>query len=215
MAENKMSVYEKLLKVQTELNAPKDKKANFNGGGYTYRSAEGILLNLRPFMMRLKFVVLFQDDVEFVNNRYYVKATVKMVDIESGESIEAYAYARDTETKRGNDEAQISGATSSYARKYALGALFAIDDGNDNDSNNYKAMVKEKEELEKKKVEFDNYLSSIKRDRVWVEKTFGIKQGIESLSLNQFEEMSKAVKGFVESEKQKQKKKTEEKKLKK
>lgn len=201
----KMNIYEKLLKVQTELNAPKDKKNNF--GNYSYRSAEGILKNLRPFMMELKFIVLFQDDVEFVNNRYYVKATAKMLDVESGESVEAYAYARDTETKKGNDEAQISGATSSYARKYALGALFAIDDGNDNDSTGYKKMVKDSNELEKQRTDFNTYLASIGRNTEWVEKTFGI-QSINNLNLSQFKIMVKNVKSWVEDVK----KKAEEKK---
>lgn len=147
---NNMSIYEKLLKVQVNLTATKDKRNDF--GKYNYRNAETILRNLRPYMNEYGFVVILKDSIECVNERYYVKATAIMIDIESGKEIEAYAYARESISKKGMDEAQVSGATSSYARKYALCALFAIDDGEDNDSPEYQEKVinAEKEENKRK-----------------------------------------------------------------
>lgn len=146
---NNMSIYEKLLKVQVNLTATKDKRNDF--GKYNYRNAETILRNLRPYMNEYGFVVILKDSIECVNERYYVKATAIMIDIESGKEIEAYAYARESTTKKGMDDAQVSGATSSYARKYALCALFAIDDGEDNDSPEYQEKVRKAEEVSNKR----------------------------------------------------------------
>lgn len=145
----KMNIYEKLLKVQVNLTATKDKRNDF--GKYNYRNAETILRNLRPYMNEYGFVVILKDSIECVNDRYYVKATAIMIDIESGKTIEAYACARESMNKKGMDEAQVSGATSSYARKYALCALFAIDDGEDNDSPEYQEKVRKATEEENRR----------------------------------------------------------------
>lgn len=129
-----MSVYLKLLNIQSELKAPKDSYNSF--GKYSYRSCESILEALKPILNKNKASVIISDDIVFIEGRYYVKATVKFIDAESGESLENSALAREEETKKGMDASQITGSTSSYARKYALNGMFAIDDTKDSDFTN-------------------------------------------------------------------------------
>lgn len=126
-----MSVYEKLNIVQTELKAPKNQRNNF--GGYNYRSCEDILEALKPLLYKNKALVTISDEVVFIGSKNYIKATAKFIDAENGESVEVSAFAREAETKKGMDDSQLTGATSSYARKYALNGLFAIDDTKDAD----------------------------------------------------------------------------------
>ena len=129
-----MSVYLKLMNVQTELNAPKNLYNSF--GKYSYRSAEGILEALKPLLLKHKAAVIINDDIVFVEGRHYVKATAKFIDAETGETVESSAFAREANDKKGQDESQLTGATSSYARKYALNGLFCIDDTKDSDATN-------------------------------------------------------------------------------
>lgn len=129
-----MAIYEKLLSVQSELKAPKNQTNNF--GRYNYRSCEDILEAVKPILKKEKCVVIINDEIEQVDNRFYVKATVSLVDVESGEIIASSAYAREEENKKGMDSSQVTGASSSYARKYALNGLFAIDDTKDGDVTN-------------------------------------------------------------------------------
>lgn len=121
--------------IQKKLKAPKNQKNNF--GNYTYRSAEDILEAVKPFLDGENEVSLtISDEVLLVGDRYYVKATATLSD-KTGESVSATAYAREPLTKKGMDEAQITGSASSYARKYALNGLFAIDDTKDSDTDEY------------------------------------------------------------------------------
>lgn len=129
-----MAIYEKLLNIQSELKAPKNQTNNF--GRYNYRSCEDILEAVKPILKKEKCVVIVNDEIEQVDNRFYVKATVSLVDVESGEIIASSAYAREEENKKGMDSSQVTGASSSYARKYALNGLFAIDDTRDSDVTN-------------------------------------------------------------------------------
>lgn len=129
-----MAIYEKLLNIQSELKAPKNQTNNF--GRYNYRSCEDILEAVKPILKKEKCVVIVNDEIEHVDNRFYVKATVSLVDVESGEIIASSAYAREEENKKGMDSSQVTGASSSYARKYALNGLFAIDDTKDSDVTN-------------------------------------------------------------------------------
>ena len=126
-----MSVYEKLLKIQGSLKAP---KGQYNGfGKYKYRSCEDILEALKPLLVESKAVVTINDSLIQVGERYYVQAIATLVDVEDGEKVSVMAYAREALSKKGMDESQVTGATSSYARKYALNGLFAIDDNKDMD----------------------------------------------------------------------------------
>ena len=126
-----MSVYEKLLKIQGSLKAP---KGQYNGfGKYKYRSCEDILEALKPLLVENKAVVTINDSLVQVGERYYVQAVATLIDVEDGEKVSVMAYAREALSKKGMDESQVTGATSSYARKYALNGLFAIDDNKDMD----------------------------------------------------------------------------------
>ena len=129
-----MSVYLKLVKVQSELKAPKSQYNSF--GKYSYRNCEDILEALKPILNEVKAIVNISDEVVLIGDRYYIKATVKFIDAETGEMVEASAMAREEETKKGMDASKLTGSTSSYARKYALNGLFAIDDTKDSDTTN-------------------------------------------------------------------------------
>lgn len=126
-----------LNKIQQELKVPKNQRNNF--GNYNYRSCEDILEAVKPLLEDA--VLTINDEIVNIGDRYYVKATaILQTNIKS---ISATAYAREPIIKKGMDEAQITGATSSYARKYALNGLFAIDDTKDADTMDNKNIVKE------------------------------------------------------------------------
>ena len=116
--------------IQTELRAPKNQHNKF--GGYAYRSAEDILEAVKPLLAETKCTLTISDDICQVGDRFYIKATATLKN-EAGETESTTAFAREPQTKRGSDESQITGATSSYARKYALNGLLAIDDNKDAD----------------------------------------------------------------------------------
>ena len=128
-----MNIYEKLLEIQNELKAPKSQYNKF--GKYYYRNCEDILEAVKPLCKKHKVVLIITDDIESNSERYYVKATAKLVDIEKENSeISVNAYAREEENKKGMDGSQVTGSSSSYARKYALNGLFCIDDTKDADT---------------------------------------------------------------------------------
>ncbi|MDD3746969.1 MAG: ERF family protein [Anaerostipes sp.] len=131
-----MEIQEKLLVIQTKLNAPKNQYNKF--GNYNYRNCEDILEALKPLLEEVKASVVITDEISQVGERFYIKATVNFIDIETDKTIAAQAFAREAVSKKGMDESQITGATSSYARKYALNGLFLIDDTKDADSNEFK-----------------------------------------------------------------------------
>lgn len=130
-----MGIYEKLSSIQEELKAPKNAYNSF--GKYNYRSCEDILEGLKPVLKKYKATLFISDSLELIGDRYYVKAVVRLVDIETGETVENTAYAREELDKKGMDWSQITGATSSYARKYALNGMFLIDDTKDADTDEY------------------------------------------------------------------------------
>lgn len=126
-----------LLQIQTKLNAPKNQYNSF--GNYNYRNAEDILEAVKPLLSENKCVLKLTDDIVQIGDRYYVKSIAELKN-STGEIESTTAFAREELTKKGMDGSQITGSSSSYARKYALGGLFAIDDGKDADSmNNAKA----------------------------------------------------------------------------
>lgn len=133
-----MNIYEKLSAIQTELKAPKNQFNKF--GGYNYRSCEDILEAVKPLCAKYKTTLVLEDEIVSIGTRYYVKATATLYDCENtGDDAEALfstAYAREEESKKGMDGSQVTGASSSYARKYALNGLFSIDDAKDSDTTN-------------------------------------------------------------------------------
>lgn len=122
-----------LIAIQSELKAPKTQFNKF--GGYKYRKAEDILEAVKPLLAKQKCTLIITDDIVLVGNRIYVKATATIKN-EKGEYETSTGWAREEEQKKGMDGSQITGASSSYARKYALNGLFAIDDNADSDTTN-------------------------------------------------------------------------------
>ena len=130
-----MNIYEKLLNLQQELKAPKTQYNDF--GKYNYRNAEDILEVAKPLCAKYKVLLFLSDTINNIGNRNYVETTATLIDIEKSEDkIIVTASAREEETKKGMDGSQITGASSSYARKYALNGLFDIDDTKDSDTTN-------------------------------------------------------------------------------
>ena len=129
-----MSIYEKLGVIQQELNAPKTQYNSF--GKYSYRSCEVILQAVKPLLAKTKTALILSDSITGFDGRFYIAAKATLIDQEGPMTIDVEAYAREDETKKGMDGSQITGAASSYARKYALNGLFAIDDNKDSDTTN-------------------------------------------------------------------------------
>lgn len=123
-----------LKKMQCELKAPKNQRNTF--GGYNYRSLEDVAEAIKPLEDKYNVAVTLSDEIVEVGGRIYVKATATLHHCQTGESVSVSAYARETESKKGMDDAQITGSASSYARKYALNGLFMIDDTKDPDATN-------------------------------------------------------------------------------
>lgn len=128
------NIRQKLQWIQSSLKAPKGQTNKF--GGYNYRSAEDILNAVKPLLNLWDCSLVINDDIVEFEGRAYVKANASLVDSNSEDVITAQAFAREAFSKKGMDEAQITGSASSYARKYALNGLFAIDDTKDPDATN-------------------------------------------------------------------------------
>lgn len=128
------SIYAKLAAIQTALKAPKGRKNEY--GGYAYRSAEDIYEAVKPLLSEQGVALTISDSIEHVEGRWYVKATATLVDIESGDMVGVTAPAREADGRKGMDASQVTGSTSSYARKYALCGLFLIDGEKDADALN-------------------------------------------------------------------------------
>ena len=126
-----MNIQEKLLYIQQNLKAPKSQYNKF--GDFHYRSCEDIQEAVKPILKDVKAVLLIGDEIIQIGNRFYIKATAALQDVESSERITNTAFARETDEKPKMDAAQITGSCSNYARKYALNALFCIDDAKDPD----------------------------------------------------------------------------------
>jgi hypothetical protein len=129
-----LSIKEKLSNIQMELKAPKGQFNNF--GKYKYRSCEDILEALKPVLKNNRAIVVLKDSLILKGQRYYIKATTQLIDLDSNDVITVTAYAREEESKKGMDGSQITGSSSSYSRKYALNGLFGIDDSKDSDQTN-------------------------------------------------------------------------------
>ena len=134
------TILEKLNVIQSKLKAPKGQFNKF--GNYKYRSCEDILEALKPLLAETKTTIVMKDEVELIGDRHYLRAICTLYDLESDGQISNSAFAREPESKKGMDSAQITGSTSSYARKYALNGLFAIDDTKDSDTNEYHEQTK-------------------------------------------------------------------------
>lgn len=141
-----MSIYTTLTEIQNELKAPKNQYNRF--GKYKYRSCEDILEALKPLLLKHKATLIINDEIQEMGTRIYVKAICTFV--VGDEKIQTTAFAREEESKKGMDGSQVTGASSSYARKYALNGLFLIDDTKDADTDEFKEQSKNKQENKSK-----------------------------------------------------------------
>jgi hypothetical protein len=166
---------EKLRLIQAALKAPKNQFNKF--GGYKYRSTEDILEAVKPLLSEHECSVTITDEIVLIGERYYVRATAVFFDKNTTTSVSA--YAREAETKKGMDESQITGAASSYARKYALNGLFLIDDAKDSDSTNTHGRD-EKEKTDP--AVFDEWLDVLeeKKSKITDSRYKGLKFWLES-----------------------------------
>lgn len=142
------SIYEKLVDVQVKLRAPKSQYNSF--GKYSYRSCEDIVEGVKPLLKESGVTLLISDDVVLIGERYYIKATATLIDNENGEHVSVSALAREPQSRKGMDDSQVTGSSSSYARKYALNGLFCIDDSKDPDTLNNKYSEEGKKRRKKK-----------------------------------------------------------------
>ena len=134
MNTTKNNVYFKLMKVQSKLKCEKSLYNKY--GGYAYRSTSDILEAVKPLLSEVEAVIIVNDELKLIGDRYYVEATAMFLDCDTGDSIVSRAIAREAEGQKGMSEAQVTGSSSSYARKYALNALLLIDDTKDDDFTN-------------------------------------------------------------------------------
>ena len=173
-----------LVKIQAELKAPKNQTNNF--GKYKYRSAEDIIEAVKPILNKYATALVVSDEVVQVGDRIYIKATATLLD-DSDDHISVNGWAREEEVKKGMDAAQITGSASSYARKYALNGLFAIDDTKDSDATNeHKDEVGEEKRME---------LITLLENTIWDE-TMKQKVAIKISAITSMEQYNKALRSI-------------------
>lgn len=162
-------LYKKVQEIQTHLKVPKNLYNSF--GKYKYRNAEGICEAVKPLLAEHGLILTLSDEIVAVGERYYVKATATICS-DANEKLSVSAFARESFDKKGMDDCQITGAASSYARKYALNGLFLLDDTKDADTDEYKqiGLVSEKQ-LEKLK----QLCKEAGREESYIAKSMGVK----------------------------------------
>jgi len=203
-----MNFYDKIIKIQSELKVSKQQRNKF--GNYNYRSCEDIVEGVKPLSKELGLALLISDELVLIGERYYIKATAKLTDGEN--EVSCNGYARESDNKKGMDDSQLTGSTSSYARKYALNGLLAIDDTKDSDNLNEhgkgetsiktpvkKKVVKQtKEPLDPAKVKA-LYTLATKKGLADADVKKGIKKyynavSTKDLTIDQFKDMMKRLK---------------------
>ena len=176
-----MNIYEKLTKIQQELKAPKNQFNKF--GNYNYRGCEDILEAVKPLLDKHNVALIISDNIKIIGERYYVEAICTLYNTDEPktscdiEKIEVRAYAREEDNKKGFDSSQLTGSTSSYARKYALNGLFAIDDSKDSDALPPEPKKPEPKKPETKKPETKKETPANKINDAQVKRMFAISKG--------------------------------------
>jgi hypothetical protein len=170
-----MSIYKKLAAIQSELKAPKNQFNDF--GDFYYRNCEDILEAVKPLCRKHETVLILKDEIRNIGDRYYVTAIAELIDIEKPDDrIIVQAHAREEESKKGMDGSQITGASSSYARKYALNGLFNIDDNKDSDTTNKGEDKPQKKSVQPKMTQTQlNAFKALQIDINNVAKYYGVK----------------------------------------
>ena len=174
------TIYEKLSLIQLELKAPKSQFNRF--GNYYYRSCEDILEAVKPLCNKNEATLTIGDEIVCIEGRHYVKATAVLIDWETGKNVRNVAYARESATKKGMDDSQVTGSTSTYARKYALNGLFNIDDTKDNDTSE----LKQETDTKTQKAAKESLESSIKEVRERQRELEGLGADIRSEKIKQW-----------------------------
>ncbi len=178
-----MNIYKKLYNVQQSLKAPKDLHNSF--ANYNYRTTEAILEAAKPLLKENNLIILLDDEVETKGEYNYIRATAKIVDIETGEHIETSALAREDRDRKKFDAPQISGSCSSYARKYALSGLLAIDNTKDSDVTNTQQDEEEHKAPKEDKPTFAGPASEkVNVKNIWTKGTTNQEEG-KVISFNQ------------------------------
>ncbi|MBQ1296437.1 MAG: ERF family protein [Clostridiales bacterium] len=179
-----MNLKEKLIGIQSELKCPKDLTNKF--GGYNYRNAEGILEAVKPLLKKYKCTLRLEDHVHRMGDgehvRYYIESIAFLSDCESEEVITNQALARESDDKKGMDASQITGACSSYARKYCLNGLFLLDDVKDADSEEFENERK-KRDVATPKANKDNQDQKIGKEEYETLKAEALRTGTDSKKL--------------------------------
>lgn len=185
MAQN---LKEKLSLIQNELKAPKNQYNSF--GKYKYRNCEDILEAVKPICKKYRTTLIVEDTVCQVGDRYYIKAMATLQDWDAEEEVTAQAFAREELEKKGMDASQVTGATSSYARKYALNGLFNIDDTKDTDSEEYQA--KPKVEVNKATKNQIDMIVTLYKPEELAKMLGNLKKPIDELTVEEASKMIKA-----------------------
>ena len=171
---------EKIIDIQSRLNAPKSKFNKF--GNYYYRSMEDILEAVKPLLKENGLILTIEDDIVLIGERYYVKATVRLLEANSGDERHSVAFAREGDKQGSMSESQMTGSASTYARKYALNGLFCIDDTKDDDT---EELHNEKENRQKKAEEDFEKVKNQKIDEAKIKalRTKMKKDGIDEATI--------------------------------
>ena len=168
--ETQKPIMEKLQKIQGELFVPKGQRNDF--GKYDYRSCEDILKAVKPICEKYKCVLSLGNAVPvFMEGRFYIKTTVQLYDLETCAAVKSTAYAREETEKKGADGSQITGASISYARKYALAGLFCIDNEKDSDATNTGDSEQKEKPAAKKKETKPELISAAEKNAIKAELT--------------------------------------------
>ena len=171
MEKNKeMNIYEKLMNIQNELKAPKTQFNKFSN--FYYRNCEDILEAVKPLLKKYNCTLQMSDELENIGNKNYIKSTARLIDIDSSQSIDNTAYAREAEEKKGMSEEMLTGSCSSYCRKYCLNGLFLIDDNKDVDTEDIAELQDEHLELIK---EFNRLAEKTNLNRDALYEKLGVK----------------------------------------
>lgn len=193
MEKNKeMTIYEKLMNIQSELKAPKNLTNKF--GNFKYRNCESILEALKPLLKKYRCTLKLSDELVSIGNRNYIQTTARLIDLDSEASIDNTAYAREAEERKGMSEEMLTGSCSSYCRKYCLNGLLLIDDTEDIDSGN---IEEQQEDHLKLMNEFNELADETGLNREALYEKLGVKSNSEipSTKLKELIESMKKKKG--------------------
>lgn len=187
-----MSIYEKITEIQNRLNVPKTKYNQF--GDFYYRSLEDILEGIKPLLKEYKCLLTISDEIEESLGKIFIVSTVTILDIETGQGFSVKARAMMDESKSKMDKAQMTGSSSSYARKYALNGLFLIDDNKDSDSEEYQRMNQQPKQQSKQQPKQQSKTTSSKKPKTLGERLTDSRLMFEQIEIGLYEKLKDSYK---------------------